>query len=222
VAIQASTGATVPEWLHVFVASQPMAVMNLQITGQYTSPVVAAAADPAFAAAYAEGTADFLPFVPNQAMSTGFVSPFLMSTVNNYRVEYDAELARRRLYPGSPSRLTAIYAFESMADCEVAAHRFEWPIQSVQRFRVEHVLRATRVNMEVVTLARLCYARAMQTQDSVERIWRSYWSGADELTVDLPSVDATQREEHRVGALWEWLIDGTLVHESRAGQETTP
>jgi hypothetical protein len=212
-----SSRAPTPEWVYVFVAQdQPMAVMNLQITGRYSSPVIAALEDPAFVAAYADGSADFLPFIPNPGMSTGFLSPFLVNTVNNYRVEYDAELTRRAYYRNAPSRLTAIYAFESLVDCEEASRRWGWPLTGVQRFKVEHAVRAARVNMEIVSLARLCYSRAMQDAQSVERIWRSYWSGEDKLAVELPSVDAKQREVHEADALWEWLIDGVLVHEERA------
>lgn len=207
---------TLPEWVYLFVdPSNAMAVMNLQITGQYTSPVLAALADPDFARAYEEGRADFLPFVPNSSISTAFLSPFIVGTINNYRVEYDAELARRAFYKQSPSRLTGIYAFESWTECENVSQQWGWPLEQVQRFKPLNVLRATRVNMEIVSLARFAYARSMLDAQSVEHLWRAYWSGAEDYTMDLPSVDATQREIRSAGTIWEWIIDGALVHESR-------
>lgn len=212
-----TTPQTIPDWVYVFVSPHcPMAVMNLKITGQYTSPVLAAmTSDPAFAEAYANGTADFLPFIPNGNASTGFLSPFVVSTTNLYRVEWDAEQTRRAFFKNAPSRLTGIYAFETIDDCRSAAAKHNWSLGEVQRFKLKDVLRATRVNMEIVSLARFAYSRAMLDQRSIEHLWRAYWSGEDDYAMNLPSVDATQREDKSAGTLWEWIIDGSLVHESR-------
>jgi hypothetical protein len=190
--------------------------MNLQTTGRYSSTVHAALSDPGFAAEYAEGRADFLPFVPNESASTGFMSPFVVNTINAYRVEYDAELTRRAFFKDSPSRLTGIYAFETMDECRAASAKWHWPIEQVNRFKVDSALRAVRVNMEIVSLARFAYSRAMLEPRRIEHLWRAYWSGADDYSMDLPSVDATQREVVSAGTTWEWIIDGVLVHESRA------
>jgi hypothetical protein len=207
---------TPPEWVYVFVdPNNVMAVMNLQITGQYTSSVLAALADPDFASGYAEGRADFLPFVPNASVSTHFLSPFVVGTINNYRVEYDAELARRAYFKDAPSRLTGIFAFESIDVCRAVSEKYGWSLVQVQRFKPINVVRATRVNMEIVSLARHAYARAMLDAQSVEHLWRAYWCGADDYAMDLPSVDAKQREDVSAGVVWEWIIDGALLHESR-------
>lgn len=207
----------VPEWLYVFVnPGSPMAVMNLDITGHYSSPVVAALAEPGFPAAYTAGDADFLPFIPNPRMTTGFMSPFALGAVSGYRVEFDAELMRKQHFKDAPSRLTGIFAFESLAVCQQVSERFSgWELSNVQRFQLQDVLRATRVNMEVVSLARFAYNRASLHATTIDQLWRAYWGGADGFTLDLPSVDAKTRETHSVGAVWEWIIDGTLVHERR-------
>jgi hypothetical protein len=205
-----------PNWVYVFVdPGNVMAAMNLQITGQYASSALAAMEDKSFASAYADGSADFLPFVPNESASTGFMSPFVVGTINSYRVEYDAELTRRAFFKNAPSRLSGIFAFESIEVCEDVSRRFGWPLEQVQRFRPTTVLRAARVNMEIVSLARFAYSRATFDPAGIERLWRTYWSGADSYAMYLPSVDARQREDRAVGAAWEWIIDGSLVHESR-------
>jgi hypothetical protein len=72
--------------------------------------------------------------------------------------------------------------------------------------------------MEIVSLARLAYGRAMLDADGIERLWRAYWSGADDYTMDLPSVDAKQREIVSAGTTWEWIIDGALLHDSRVDE----
>jgi hypothetical protein len=79
--------------------------------------------DSEFAAAYEEGRADFLPFVPNDKVSTGFLSPFTAGTINDYRVEWDAEVARKQCFSDAPSRLTAVFAFERWQDCERVSGR---------------------------------------------------------------------------------------------------
>jgi hypothetical protein len=151
-----------PDWVYVFVdPNNVMAVMNLKITGQYTSSALAAMEDERFASAYVDGSADFLPFVPNESASTGFMSPFVVSTINDYRVEYDAELTRRASFKDAPSRLSGIFAFDSIEACEEVSRRFGWHLEQVQRFRPTTVLRAARVNMEIVSLARFAYGRAM-------------------------------------------------------------
>src|SRR3954451_8403572 len=80
-----------------------IAVMNLDITGQFVSPVYAAIGDDAFRAAYASGSADFLPFTPNPDLSTGFTSPFTAGSLSGYHVEYDAEVIRRAAFRHAPS-----------------------------------------------------------------------------------------------------------------------
>lgn len=208
---------TPPEWVYVFVdPNNSMAVMNLEITGRYTSSVLAAISDDSdFAAAYIEGRADFLPFVPNVSVSTGFMSPFTVGTINDYRVEYDAELARRTYFKNAPSRLTGIFAFASMDDCREVNKKWPWgwPLDTVKRFRIENVLRATRVNMEIVSLARCAYRRGMLSAQSIEDLWRAYWSGEDDYPMDLPTVDGKGRETKSAGTTWEWIIDGALIHE---------
>lgn len=197
-----------------------MGVMNLQTTGQYSSPVIAGMEDRNFASAYADGSADYLPFVPNPNLSTGFMSPFTVGTINEYRVEYDAELARRAFFKEAPSRLTGIFAFESMEVCEAVSQRHGWPLSQVQRFKPENVLRAARVNMDIVSLARTAYRRASFTPESIDHLWRAYWSGADSYAMDLPTVDARGREQPSVGATWEWIIDGVLRQEGNVGLST--
>ena len=38
-------------------------------------------------------------------------SPYMLSAINDYRIEYDAEVFREKNYPLYPSRLSALYAF---------------------------------------------------------------------------------------------------------------
>lgn len=195
--------------------ASPIAVMNLRITGTFVSPAYAAMADPAFAEAYVRGDADLLPYVPNPDLSTGFMSPFTTGVLNDYRLEYDAELHRRGSAPDAPSRLTAVFAFEDLATCERVHARYGWDLGEVVEMRVVDVLKARRVNMEIVSLARDAYRSGMLSPELVERLWRSYWSGSDGFALELPTVDGTGRRQASAGVLWELLIDGKLVRADR-------
>lgn len=211
----------VPEWVYVFVNPyNSVAVLNLRNTGQYVSPVAGHLHEPEFARAYSAGEADFLPFVPNSSLSMGSMSPFVVGAISDYRVEYDAELARRAFFKDAPSRLTGIYAFESLEMCHAADAKYRWGMEQVQRFQPVNVLRAVRVNMEIVSLARVAYRRAMMSAEGIEHLWRAYWSGAADCEMELPNVDGTQYERASAGTIWEWIIDGVLLHESRVEQST--
>ena len=194
---------------------------NFDVTGQFTSPILGAIMDPAFAAAYQDGSADFLPLVPNDHQSTSFLSPFLSSTIADYRVEMDAEVVRRTHFRSAPSRLTGVYAFEHFADCEEASQRHGWPIAEVRRFQTRWVQRAVRANMEIVSLARAAYRAATWTQEQTNLIWSAYWGGEESLTLSLPIDGASTYDNLSSGVLWEWIIDGALVHEDRVTQDST-
>ena len=64
--------------------------------------------------------------------------------------------------------------------------------------------------MEIISLARLAYKRGALDEALLDHLWRSYWSGAPEFTIDVPAVDVRDREILRVDAIWELLIDGRL------------
>jgi hypothetical protein len=212
----APKAVSVGQTVFVFIKqASSMAVMNLGITGQFVSPVYAAMADESFAKAYAKGTADFLPFTPNPTLSTGFMSPFTSGSLSNYHVEYDAELCRRAAFTHAPSRLTSVYAFDSMEACQEANRRYRWDLSTVVAFEVIDVLRSIRVNMEIVSLARHAYAMSMLDGQTKDHLWRSYWTGANSYAINLPTVDGKGRRQVTADALWELLIDGQLQRADR-------
>jgi hypothetical protein len=85
-----------------------------------------------------------------------------------------------------------------------------WPLEEVRRFRVAHILRMCRVDMEIISLARTAYARTMLDADSVEHLWRSYWTGVPDCSMEIPTVDGRGREIVSIDPIWDLLIDGPL------------
>jgi hypothetical protein len=127
-------------------------------------------------------------------------------------VEYDAEQTRLRCNPILPSRLSAIYAFGDYESCKQVSVKYPgWSLAEVERFRLLPHLsnRVVRVNMEIVSLARVAYRSASWTAAQIEGFWRSYWSGGGSISVELP-VDGVHFERCDSGEIWEYLIEGAL------------
>jgi len=130
-----------PDPFYIFVdQANATTYNNFNTTGQFCSAAMAAAGDPATWADYADGRFDFLPFIPNPQFA-GFLSPFVSDLITAYRVEYDAEQARRVHAPEAPSRLSAVFAFGSYAECEEVSQTHGWPLAEVKEFKpVTHPL----------------------------------------------------------------------------------
>ncbi len=158
---------------------------------------------------YQDGTATYLPFAKAEP-TIQTMSPYLLTAMNEYRVEYDAEQVRLRYFPKLPSRLSAVFAFGTMESCREVSEKWSWNLNSVKRFElVPHELnRVTKANMEVVSLARGAYKSASWDVSQIESIWRHYWSGQAELQLDIPARQG--REVTASGIIWEYLIEGQV------------
>ena len=180
-----------PEVFYVFVnLRSPITAHNFAVGG-FTSAAFNSFGVDGFLEKYLEGSARYLPYEPVRT-DLPAASPFLMSTVGNYRVEYDVESFRERHHPLLPSRLSAIYAFGSADACKLACDRYQWDIRQVRRFRLrDHILnRVARVDMELISLARQSYGMP-------DAFCQHYWSGR-----------SAQIGEYE--PLWEYLIEGVL------------
>jgi hypothetical protein len=188
---------------------------NLHFTKSITSSGFAAAVtDPAFRDAYIRGTANYEPFVPNTARSSGFVSLFTIHAASQYEVEYDAEYLRHHEFPTLPSRLSAVYAFGREDDCRRAHELYRWDLSTLRRFRLvrDPLTRVHRANMEIVSLMRSTYPRASWSREDRDNIWRHYWSSRGALQVEIPVIrnGAPTRQWFESGEIWEYLIEGRL------------
>jgi hypothetical protein len=190
-----------PDPFFIFVGqSNPMTWNNFSLNGAFFS---------------AQGTGspdDFLPFIPNPNF-TGDISPFLLSVMTDYRLEWDVEQARRVHASDAPSRLAAVYAFGTYADCECVAKKYQWDLGRVHAFRPAPgvPIAVRKVNMEFVSLMRLAYTLGSWDAQSLDRIWSAYWSGEPTLTVDVPAPPPKLRQQATSECIWEYLIDGRVV-----------
>jgi hypothetical protein len=211
-----SSGATSDEIFFVFVDTSNVACWhNLRFTKSITSSGFSAAhSDLKFREAYENGTAIYAPFVPNENRSSSFVSFFTVQAASEYEVEYDAEYLRCHQFPIAPSRLSAVFAFQSKDDCRKAHDLYKWDLGNLRKFRLirDRFTRVHRANMEIVSLMRLVYPGAIWSREDRDSIWRQYWQGGGCLRVEIPVVrgDAFTRQWFECGEIWEYLVEGRL------------
>src|SRR5690554_3195793 len=75
---------------------------------------------------YLLGTANYLPFVPNENQDNLGSSLFSLSVTDLYRAEYNAEVCRQDFFPKLPSRMSCVYAFKNYEDCQKAIAKYDW------------------------------------------------------------------------------------------------
>jgi len=196
--------------------NDPMCWHNLRFTRSISSAgVSAAASDPEFAAAYANGTAIYAPYVPNRNRSTGFISRFSISAAATYTIEYDAEYTRHKEFSLLPSRFSCVFAFASEEDCQKAHKLYGWDLEQVKKFRLEDFpgTRVHRANMGIISLMRGVLAHASWNEEERQDIWRHYWSGGGSLKIEISVIrnGSPGRQWFESGEIWEHLIEGRLT-----------
>ena len=198
--------AAIPDTLYAFVdESDPMTWNNYNLVGQLTSA--------SYGTSVGDDSDDLLPYIRNPRAQPRFISPFVVRTLSLWGVELDAERVRRQIASDAPSRLSSVFAFGSLEDCESASRMYGWNLEEVRPFRLAEDAdrRVSRVNMQIVSLARLAYAKGSLDVDMRDAIWSAYWAGDDGLALELPAPPPDIRREYSSGCLWEYLIYGRLL-----------
>ncbi len=204
-----------PRTFYIFIDRyNPMTIHNLEVTKTFTSAAYSnCALDSTFIKKYLNGTVSYLPFIINEkAIST--ISPYCLTSINQCLVAYDAEVFREINFPKYPSRLSAIYTFADYEICKKVSEKYHWDLNSVRKFRLEKdsLTRVIRVNMEIVSLARLAYKKGWSDDNTKNRLWKSYWEGRGNIEMELPDVELN-RITWSSGEIFEYLIEGKLVLE---------
>ena len=200
----------VPSEFFIFVNQlNPVTFHNFNLIGQFSSGAFTTASlGNEYRQKYIKGDFRFLPYEPTRT-DAAFLSPYFLTAINDYRIEYDAEVYRAQYCPVYPSRLSAIYAFGDYDTCVSINNKYGWPLTEVHRFKLlDHPLnRVAKVNMEHVSLARHAYKVSI-IQD-VDKLWASYWSGVGNIVMELPAA-GHERKTYESGIIWEYLVDGAV------------
>lgn len=211
----------IPDRFYVFVnAADPMVWHNVNNVGAIVSAGAAMASeDPAFGSAYADGTAEYAPFVPNPGLASRFVSKFSISASSSYAIELELENFRRKFHPLCPSRLSCVFAFGSEEDCRRVAQKYRWDISTVRMFHLAPTPPYTRIhraNMELVSLLRGVFGMGSISQNEFKKYCEYYWAGGGRISVEVPITgpDGIERRVSTCDEVWEYLIEGrlNLVH----------
>lgn len=181
---------------------------NFNLTRKFSSGAFASLEFPGIRKKYVNGTIRYLPYEPCKMDRIG-LSPYFLTAINDYRIEYDIEVYREKHHCTYPSRLSAIYAFGNYESCVEVNQKYHWPLHEVKKFiLIEHPLnRVVKVNMEHVSLARHAYK--VSTLTEIEKLWSKYWSGFGNIGLELPAKNF-QRTRFESGIIWEYLIEGVV------------
>lgn len=198
-----------PSEFYIFVNHySPITEHNLRVTGQFISGAFAnLLADGTFLQKYIDGSANYLPF--ERCNDLKVFTPYCVTAINDYRIEYDAEICRKNHFPIFPSRLSALYAFGDYESCKEVNRKYGWPLKTVKKFQLidRPLNRVIKVNMEHVSLARHAYKVSMLATNDIDMIWRKYWAGFGNIDIELHVPDMT-RKIFSSGVIWEYLIEG--------------
>ena len=192
---------------------RPITVLNLKNTKCFISAAYSyCSLDKNFLKKYLEGNVDYFPFIPNEK-NLQVISPYCLTAINDYRVEYDAELCRKYYYPKYPSRLSAIFAFGDYETCKEVGRKYrDWDLSTVKKFKlnIDNLTRVIKVNMEIVSLMRGAYDLGFIDDETKNDIWKNYWNGTGDIDLELPDVES-ERKIYHSGEIFEYLIEGKLV-----------
>lgn len=201
----------IPSEFYIFVSTlNPITAHNLWVSKSFFSGAFSSLEFSGIREKYINGTIKYLPYAPCK-MDEIAISPYCITAINDYRIEYDVETCRERNYSKYPSRLSAVYAFGDYKTCEIVSRKYGWELNTVKRFKLlNHPLnRVVKVNMEHVSLARHAYKVSMINTEGIEHIWRQYWSGRGNIQMELPAEDFS-RKVYESGLIWEYLIEGRV------------
>ena len=127
---------------------------------------------------------DYLMFLPNKNVAN-FISPFQMRLLNSYMTEYNLELYRRQYLSSYPSRLTAVFLFESETDANKYKDRsFEHVGKRVLReVRATIMVKYSKHDSSWIDFLRLGGAIDIKT---INECCKCYWEG---ITVEKCSLE---------------------------------
>ena len=156
-----------------------------------------------------ESKSDNLMFVPNSDFNQ-FISPFQYNLLNNYLAEYNLELARRSYFSQYPSRLDAIFLFETKEEAinYGRKHREHVFSRILKKVVSDGLYKFSKHDLSWIDFLNLGLSNDSDTLDNVSR---SYWSGERVCDCKLLArgVSWTQKP------ILEILYIGTIKFENR-------
>jgi Protein of unknown function (DUF2441) len=118
---------------------------------------------------------DNLLFLPNP-LCTGFISPFQSNLLLKYLAEFNFEISRRRYFPQYPSRLEAVFLFETEEEVQKYISRFEKEVSSRILKKVKTV-GSYHYSTHDSSWVDFCRLSGMKNPYTTDNLGKAYWSG---------------------------------------------
>jgi len=209
-----NTGESIPKFFYIFVKMlNPTTWHNFTFTQSFASGAFSSLLiDQDYVKNYLEGKLRYLPYEPCKNDNIIF-SPYFLTAINDYRVEYDVEVYREKKFPLYPSRLSATYAFGDIETCEKVSSKYgedNWKMSDVRKFELKEnkLNRVAKVNMEIISFAR--DSMRISYIEDLSLFWSLYWKGnSHSIHMELPKTGG-EREKKESGVIMEYLIEGIL------------
>lgn len=154
------------------------------------------------------GDIEYLPFVA-ASPTTNSISTFTQKLINNYAIEYELELCRKKYFKQFPSRLSGLYAFGDYESCKKASEKYKWDLNQVKKFKPIQIVKIAKLNMEIISLLR-AFSIASFSLDMRHSICTQYWEGAAEVSIQVPTMETDENHVYKSGTIYEYLIEGIL------------
>lgn len=140
-----------------------------------------------------EDDADLLMFLPNPKFQ-GFVSIFQANLLWGYFAEYNLELSRRLYFPNYPSRLAAVFLFETEEESNRYQKRHPDHVggRELKRVRTDGNYTFSRHDLNWVDFLR---HEDSEDPETLDNVGKAYWSGASVQDCKLMSMGKPWSQE---------------------------
>lgn len=144
---------------------------------------------------------NLLPFVenPQPTQFTWSISPFVENVIHNYRVEHNFEVMRMRRFSQYPSRLQALFLFET--ESEAYRYRERVPDRILKRVKT-----VGDYGYSLHDLSWIDFARFSPNLDEWSAVIGAYWIGQQTIDSQLESWGEPWAKE----SITEVLFLGTV------------
>ena len=130
---------------------------------------------------------DLLPFVNNPDQKCGFLSPFLDGVIRQYRTECNLELYRKQCFQDYPSRLAALFLFETERDAYKYQDIHSEHVSGRKLIRVESEGNYVFSKHDIGWIDML-YSPGGQGDNFIHHTVKSYWEGLSAQGVRYKSM----------------------------------
>lgn len=165
---------------------------------------------------FKKGNIIYAPFVPQETTGLGNSSPFLFRLINRYNIEYLLEKRRYEKHKEFPSRLSSIFAFESIEDSIKKADGNGWKISNLRKYKLvnnsvfNEYIKVAKCNFNMIGFLEH-NEHLMLLGNQQEFIAEEYWLSENDLqSKEVKINDDIYKKSQKCQYFPEYLIEGIL------------